>query len=184
MKHKGFTLIELLVVVLIIGILAAVAIPQYQKAVEKAKATQLLAILTPIANAMEAYQMANGSFFSSFDDLDISLSQDQKNKFLCDNISTCNNQEYSIARYEASNNLRGIVAIRNSGTYRGAGFAIFSELGRENAAIQTNTLYCYERAARNDVTDFQLSRGSFCTKFYNGVWIPSFQANASLFSLP
>lgn len=72
-EKSGFTLIELLVVVLIIGILAAVAMPQYTKAVEKSRATQALAILKSLYAAQETYYMANGSYATSFDELDISV---------------------------------------------------------------------------------------------------------------
>ena len=72
-QKRGFTLIELLVVVLVIGILAAVALPQYQFAVEKARATEALVNLKTVANAIEVYYLANGHYPTSLGDLDIKV---------------------------------------------------------------------------------------------------------------
>lgn len=69
----GFTLIELLVVVLIIGILSAVALPQYQKAVFKTKFMSVLPILKSVKEAEELYYLSNGSYTIAFDDLDVDL---------------------------------------------------------------------------------------------------------------
>ena len=57
---RAFTLIELLVVVLIIGILAAIALPQYQKAVFKSRFTQALINHKTIENCFDMYILANG----------------------------------------------------------------------------------------------------------------------------
>ena len=56
----GFTLIELLVVVLIIGILAAIALPQYQKAVAKARATEAITIVNTMEKAISIWTTENG----------------------------------------------------------------------------------------------------------------------------
>ena len=69
----GFTLIELLVVVLIIGILSAIALPQYQKAVEKSRAAEALTTLRAIVNAMQLSKMANGEPAKKLEDLAVSL---------------------------------------------------------------------------------------------------------------
>ena len=70
-NSRAFTLIELLVVVLIIGILAAVAVPQYQKAVAKSRAMESLTLLRAVVPAVREYILANNEFPTSFDDLSV-----------------------------------------------------------------------------------------------------------------
>ncbi|MGB2578609.1 prepilin-type N-terminal cleavage/methylation domain-containing protein [Elusimicrobium simillimum] len=70
---KGFTLIELLVVVLIIGILAAIALPQYQKAVAKARVAEAMIVLRNLVDAQERYYLEHDEYAGNIDDLDITI---------------------------------------------------------------------------------------------------------------
>ncbi|ACC98811.1 PilE-like protein [Elusimicrobium minutum Pei191] len=70
---KGFTLIELLVVVLIIGILAAIALPQYINAVNKSRFSQNFIMAKAMRDANDRVFLATGNYASSFDEFDIQI---------------------------------------------------------------------------------------------------------------
>jgi prepilin-type N-terminal cleavage/methylation domain-containing protein len=61
-NQKGFTMIELMVVVVIVGILAAIAIPLYGKYVKNAKTTEATGRMGEIITAQKAYAMENGLY--------------------------------------------------------------------------------------------------------------------------
>ena len=62
MRQKGFTLIELMIVVAIIGILAAIALPQYNKYVARTQVAEAFALLGQVKQALTLYYQENGAF--------------------------------------------------------------------------------------------------------------------------
>jgi type IV pilus assembly protein PilA len=72
-RRRGFTLIELLIVVVIIGVLAAIAIPKFQNTKGKANAAALRSDLRNLATAEEAYYYEHGSYSSSIAALNVNL---------------------------------------------------------------------------------------------------------------
>ncbi len=72
-NKQGFTLIELLVVVLIIGILAAIALPQYRKAVAKAELAQIITVTKSIKQAQNRYYLVQEKYSGTLNNLDIEI---------------------------------------------------------------------------------------------------------------
>ena len=79
---QAFTLIELLVVVLIIGILAAIALPQYQVAVDKTKVMGAYQLARSVKMAEEEYYLANSTYTTNQEDLALSFAQNTGNTFI------------------------------------------------------------------------------------------------------
>ncbi len=72
-NEKGFTLVELAVVVVIIGVLAAFAVPKFLSSVERSKAAEAFNFLATVQTAQERYHARQGMYADSLDKLDVQL---------------------------------------------------------------------------------------------------------------
>ena len=167
---KGFTLIELLVVVLIIGILTASAIAQYQKAVEKTEAVQALTLLKTFAQAAEAFYMANGRYPIDFTELDISLPADwdgTENHYPhpSNPQNSRSNGKWSIVLEDArsANNSWVLWVGRLTGKYAGGGFGYLT-LQNDHNANPNHQIVCTE-VVRYGIP--LQPAGIFCEKLFN-----------------
>ena len=153
---KGFTLIELLVVVLIIGILAAVALPQYKKAVERARASEAFPLLKAVQQAAYTYYMANGTYPEKFDELAVEIPWTGTTKWRDNAVmrDTRSNDLWSLQLYQEPAIGGAVYLGRISGPYKGTGFSINIANG--------NTWRCAEKTAEGVV--FDGNEGDYCVK--------------------
>ena len=158
-NKKGFTLIELLVVVLIIGILAAMAMPAYFKAVERARASEADTMIGTVVNAQQRYKMKTGKYATKWTSLDVAPANATANAYYCTKgtqATGCGNQNaFEITLYgdsAANGNSSGVIAKRvGTGQYT---------YTLEKLYDSTDTPYCVPGTAADDA--------AFCME-YHGV---------------
>ncbi len=161
---QAFTLIELLVVVLIIGILAAVALPQYQKAVEKSRGTQALTLLKSLGQAQEAYYMANGTYATAFESLDIDLPAGWTSTTVTGGQTDGHTNQQWIISIDGgqAQYLGSIFLIRQAGVYQGAGF-IYRPEHISAGLDKGKSIVCLEYPG-----SFNKGAGDYCVKLFRG----------------
>ena len=183
MIKNGFTLVELLVVVLIVGILAAVALPKYQKAIERSRAAEAITILRSLAQASEAYYLATGGYPTKFDELPVTVpyTGNQAAITAAGVKDTYSNNYWSLQMWFDSNapghanqgRQRCIYMTPWRGKYKNNSLAWCLE--REDNWLPVKQLACYERNV--------VRRGDYCQKIMKGTPFSGAAPDGAAFTL-
>ncbi len=162
-SSRGFTLLELLVVVLIIGILAAIALPQYRKATEKANVAPILSILKSLYQAQESYYLANGAYATKFNQLDIDFPWQTTSEYWAYSDDVMDKRKNGQWIAEIKNGTLGFyISIgRTSGKYKGTGFQIV--LNPKDNRLKKGILYCGEYIS----SPHNFPETGYCPKIFN-----------------
>lgn len=139
---KGFTLLELLVVVLIIGILSAIALPQYRKAVLKADLSRGIALVESLYKAQQVYYLTHGDYTTDLDDLDVSIPKDDS----CTK-TTLSTVSYYDCDYGRVYNTKNAVQFQNKpakSEYANKKIAYTHQL-KDSSGFKAGQRYCYAK---------------------------------------
>ena len=160
-NNSGFTLIELLVVVLIIGVLSAIALPQYTTAVEKSRAAEALTLMSATRDAVERYRFQKDAWPSAnnFAVLDVEIPQ---------NGSDYGGKNYKITMQPLSDPAKFVInATRNTNKEV---YQLKTVMVDNGSVIQTYR-YCgaaSDGAEKPTQLDDSTKAGQYCNAITNG----------------
>jgi prepilin-type N-terminal cleavage/methylation domain-containing protein len=167
-NNKAFTLIELLVVVLIVAILAAIALPQYEKSIWRSRAAQLQQSTRDLAMAQESYLLTHGSYPKNFDELDFSFDSlpNKPTTSLSASwgvpstnaIRANNDMELIINNSGANSTYYFSTGVFTKGKFTSAGFLYTHDSNGEYAPAGRKKFYCVEYTPKLP------TQGDFCNK--------------------
>lgn len=171
-NKKAFTLIELLIVVLIIGILTAVAIPQYQKTVTRSEAISMLQLFKPFTEAYNLDYMERGTNPPNFEIFGVSLPADWTGA----DTTQATNGKWELSYY-GGHDWRWITIIKTTEPYSNCGFRYLKQRGTGGHTYHPlDEIVCVENYTVGN-------NGSFCTKLFGGKYLGG-DGGYRVYSLP